>query len=144
MFNRRSLLVGGLAMAAAPSLVNLAQAQASKPMLVFLGNGVDAAHKFWQSRSEPEFLKSDAFKKLDYRVVFAKTGELMLKEESWPADARWVLAEFLTTKEGKDLWSDQPYFILAQDKKIVLVVRGNGNWTDKMLPKITELTGGKA
>ena len=144
MFNRRSLLIGGLAMIVAPSLVGVARAQASKPMLVFLGNGTDAAHKMWRSRSEPEFLKSDAAKKLDYKVVFPKTGELMLKEDSWPADTRPLLAEFLTTKEGKDLFTDQPHFILAQDKKIVLVARGNGGWNDKMLPKIAEVTGGKA
>ena len=122
----------------------MAHAQAGKPMLVYLGDETDAANKFWRSRSEPAFTKSEAFKKLDYRVVVAKTPDLLLKEETWPADARWVLTEFLTTKEGKDLWPDQPHFILAQDKKIVLVVRGNGNWQEKMLPKIAEVTGAKA
>lgn len=143
MFNRRSLMVGGLAAAAVPSLAGVAHAQAGKPMLVYLGDETDSANKFWRSRSEPAFKKSDAFAKLDYRVVVAKAPELLLKEETWPADARWVLTEFLTTKEGKDLWPDQPHFILAQDKKIVLVVRGNGFWQEKMLPKIAEVTGAK-
>ena len=144
MLNRRSVVFCGLALATAPSRAGVAWAQAGKPTLVFLGNEADAAGKFWRSRSEPAFLKSDAFKKLDYKVVFPKDDTLMLKEASWPADAHWVLAEFLTTKEGKDLWPDQPHFILAQDKKIVLVVRGNGNWQEKMLPKIAEVTGAKA
>lgn len=144
MFNRRSVMLGSLVLASAPSLAGVAWSQADKPTLVFLGNEADAACKFWRSRSEPAFLKSDAFKKLDYKVVFPKTDDLMLKDANWPADARWVLAEFLTTKEGKDLWPDQPHFILAQDKKIVLVVRGNGNWQEKMLPKIAEVTGAKA
>jgi hypothetical protein len=38
MFNRRSVMAGGLAMAAAPSLAGIAQAQAGKPMLVFVGH----------------------------------------------------------------------------------------------------------
>jgi hypothetical protein len=38
MFNRRSLMVGGLAMAAAPSLARVAQAQVGRPTLVFVGH----------------------------------------------------------------------------------------------------------
>jgi hypothetical protein len=38
MFNRRSVLVSGLSMAAAPSLARIAQAQSGKPMLVFVGH----------------------------------------------------------------------------------------------------------
>ncbi len=42
MFKRRSLMVGGLAMAAASSVTHIAQAQTSnssgKPMLVFVGH----------------------------------------------------------------------------------------------------------
>ncbi len=38
MFNRRSMMVGGLAMATAPSLTRIAQAQSGKPMLVFVGH----------------------------------------------------------------------------------------------------------
>jgi hypothetical protein len=38
MFNRRSVMAGGLAMAAASSLASIAQAQAGKPVLVFVGH----------------------------------------------------------------------------------------------------------
>jgi len=38
MFNRRFLMKGGLAMGAASSLTRIAQAQAGKPMLVFMGH----------------------------------------------------------------------------------------------------------
>src|SRR5438552_6405686 len=71
MLNRRTLMVSGLSAAIAPSLVGVAYAQAGKPMLVYLGDETDAANKMWRSRSEPAFKKSDAFKKLDYRVVVA-------------------------------------------------------------------------
>jgi hypothetical protein len=38
MFNRRSLMAGGLAMAAASSLGRVANAQAGRPTLVFVGH----------------------------------------------------------------------------------------------------------
>ena len=38
MVKRRSLMAGGLAMAAAPSLTGIAQADSGKPMLVFVGH----------------------------------------------------------------------------------------------------------
>ena len=38
MFNRRSLMVGGLAMVAASSLTRVALAESGKPMLVFVGH----------------------------------------------------------------------------------------------------------
>jgi hypothetical protein len=38
MFNRRSLMMGGLVMATAPSLAGIAQAQSGRPMLVFVGH----------------------------------------------------------------------------------------------------------
>lgn len=38
MLNRRSLMAGGLVMAAAPSLARVAHAQVGRPMLVFVGH----------------------------------------------------------------------------------------------------------
>lgn len=38
MFNRRSLMVGGLVTAAASSLTRVAMAQAGRPTLVFVGH----------------------------------------------------------------------------------------------------------
>ncbi len=38
MVGRRSLMAGGLATAAAPSLARVAQAQAGRPTLVFVGH----------------------------------------------------------------------------------------------------------
>jgi len=38
MFNRRSVMVGGLATAAASSLTRIAVAQSGKPVLVFMGH----------------------------------------------------------------------------------------------------------
>ena len=68
-------------------------------------------------------------------------GSLLLKEDSWPADARWVLTEFLMSEEGAQRGSVTPRFILVQNEKIILTVTGNAGYKEKMWPKILEITG---
>ena len=68
---------------------------------------------------------------------------LVLKDEFWPADAKWVLTAFLASDEGKARPDATPRFILAQDDKIILAVTGNAGWKDRMWPKIVEVTGTK-
>ena len=86
-------------------------------------------------------MKSEACKKLDYRVVHPADLPLVLKEESWPKDALWVRTAFLESEEGKARPDATPRFILAQDGKVILAVTGNAGWKDKMWPKIMEVTG---
>ncbi len=74
-------------------------------------------------------------------MVHPANAELILKEENWPADARWVLTDFMMSEEGAQRGYVTPRFILAQDHKIVLTVTGNDGWTQKMWPKILEVTG---
>ena len=52
-------------------------------------------------------------------------GDLILKEESWPGDARWILTEFQMSEEGAQRGNRTPRFILAQDKKIIFTTTGN-------------------
>ena len=89
-------------------------------------------------------LKSDAFKKIDYRVVHPADLPLILKEDSWPADALWVRTAFLASDAGMQQPNATPRFILAQDNKIIFAGTGNAGWKDKMWPKIVEVTGTKA
>jgi len=77
-------------------------------------------------------------------VVHPANQSLVLKDEYWPADSKWVLAAFLASDEGKARPDATPRFILAQDNKIILAVTGNAGWKDKMWPKILEVTGTKA
>ena len=86
-------------------------------------------------------MKSDACKKLDYRVVHPADQSLVMKPESWPADALWVRTAFLNSDEGKARPDNTPRFILAQDGNVILAVTGNAGWKDKMWPKILEVTG---
>jgi hypothetical protein len=65
----------------------------------------------------------------------------MLQEDSWPADIRWLLTDFLMSDEGAQRGYWTPRFILAQDNKIVLSVTGLEGWKDKMWPKILAVTG---
>ncbi len=68
-------------------------------------------------------------------------GDLILKEEFWPQDARWILTDFLMSDEGAQRGNATPRFILAQDSKIVFTTTGNAGWKEKMWPKILEVTG---
>jgi len=89
-------------------------------------------------------VKSEAISKIDYRIVHPADGTLILKEEHWPTDSRWVLTEFLMSDEGAQRGNSTPRFILAQDKKIVFTATGNAGWKEKMWPKIVEVTETKA
>jgi hypothetical protein len=141
MLNRRTLALGALA---SPFIARQASAGPDKPLVVFLGNDQCSFCKIWRAKAEPGFLASPVFKKVDYKVVHPATFDAMLQEESWPADLRWMLTDFLMSDEGaqRGLWT--PRFFLAEDKKIVLTVTGNDAWTDKMLPAIGQATGTKA
>ena len=77
-------------------------------------------------------------------MVHPANQTLVLKEENWPADSRWVRTAFLDSDEGKSRPDATPRFILAQDGKVILAVTGNAGWKDKMWPKIVEVTGTKA
>ena len=78
---------------------------------------------------------------MDYRIVYPADKPLVLKDEAWPTDIRWVRAAFLATDEGKARPDATPRFILAQDNKVILAAAGNSGWKDKMWPKILEVTG---
>lgn len=67
-------------------------------------------------------------------------ADLILQEEFWPADARWILTDFLMSDEGAQRGNWTPRFILARNNKIVLTTTGNGGWKQKMWPKIMEVT----
>jgi hypothetical protein len=141
MLTRRSVALGALA---SPLLARIAFADAAKPLVVFLGNDQCGFCKMWRAQSEPGFKASEAFKKVEYRVVHPATFEAMLQEASWPEDLRWLLTDFEMSDEGaqRGLWT--PRFFLAEDKKIVLTVTGNDAWKQKMLPAIDQATGTKA
>lgn len=68
-------------------------------------------------------------------------GSLLLKEESWPAEARWILTEFMMSDEGAQRGNATPRFILVQNKKITFTVTGNAGYKEKMWPKLLEVTG---
>ena len=88
-------------------------------------------------------LKSEVISKIDYRIVHPANGDLILKEEFWPADARWILTEFLMSDEGAQRGNVTPRFILANNKKIVFTTTGNAGWKEQMWPKIEDVTGTK-
>jgi hypothetical protein len=76
--------------------------------------------------------------------VHPSDAPFILKEEHWPADARWVLTEFLMSEEGAQRGNRTPRFILARNGKILFTTTGNAGWKDQMWPKVVEVTGTKA
>ncbi|MBS0525633.1 MAG: hypothetical protein JSS04_18535 [Proteobacteria bacterium] len=70
-------------------------------------------------------------------------SDLILKEEHWPVDARWILTEFLMSDEGAQRGNETPRFILGQDRKIIFTTTGNAGWQEEMWPRIEEVTGTK-
>jgi hypothetical protein len=77
-------------------------------------------------------------------MVYPANKSLVLGDDAWPTDVRWVRAAFLATDEGKSRPDATPRFILAQDNKVILAAAGNAGWKDQMWPKIAEVTGTKA
>jgi len=73
--------------------------------------------------------------------VHPATPDLMLLEESWPADVRWILTDFQMSDEGAQRGYWTPRFFLAQDRKILLTVTGLEGWKKQMWPRILEVTG---
>ncbi|HEX2885347.1 hypothetical protein [Vineibacter terrae] len=74
-------------------------------------------------------------------MVHPANGSLILKEESWPQEAMWILTEFLMSDEGAQRGNVTPRFIIARDQKILLTATGNNGWKDTIWPRIQALTG---
>lgn len=141
MLGRRSLMVGGLATAAIMPIAHGVRAQAARPMVLFLGDAASEECKTWRTQWEPLFLASQAFKKIDYRVVYPATKALLLKPESWPADLRWILDAFLLSQVGVQAGHVTPRFFLVQNKQITFSTSGNSGWRETMWPTIMDVTG---
>lgn len=144
MFKRRSVIAGGLSLAAAPMLARTAAAQdTKKPVLVFAGDETSEASKVWRTQWEPLFKQAPVFQKVDYRVVFPKTPALLLKPASWPSDLRWVLDAFLMSQVGVEQGAETPRFFMLQNGEITFTAVGNNAWRDVMWPTLLDVTNSK-
>jgi hypothetical protein len=141
MHGRRSLMIGATASAAVASLAGVAAGQAGRPMLVFVGDQTSEACKVWRTQWEPLFLASAAYKKLDYRVINPARSSLLAKQQSWPADLRWLLDTFLMSQVGVQEGFEVPRFFLVQNRQVTMSTSGNNAWRDVMWPTILDVTG---
>jgi hypothetical protein len=140
MINRRTLLAGGLFLAAGPA----AHAQGARPLVVFLGEQGSAECKTWRSQWEPLFVASEGYKKLDYRVVYPADSSLLLRQDTWPPHLRWVLDTFLASDDGIQRGKVTPRFFLVQNRQITFTATGVAGWRDAMWPMILSVTGTSA
>jgi len=137
MMKRRILVAGGLALAA----TGIARGQTGRPMVVLLGDQASLECKTWRSQWEPLFVKSDGYKKVDFRAVYPADSALLLKQETWPADLRWILDTFLASPDGMQRGTVTPRFFLAQNRQITFTATGIAGWRDAMWPMILSVTG---
>ena len=79
MLDRRSFVLGAVAMAAPSFVVRVATAQAGRPMLVFVGDQTSEDCKVWRTQWEPLFVASPVYKKLDYRVIYPERSAMLSK-----------------------------------------------------------------
>ena len=142
MLNRRSLTIGGLASAAA-TLAGAAEAQAGRPMLVFVGDETSEDCKVWRTQWEPLFVASPVYKKLDYRVIYPARSALLSKQQTWPADLRWLLDTFLMSQVGVQEGFEVPRFFLVQNRQVTFSTSGNNGWREVMWPTILDVTSGQ-
>jgi hypothetical protein len=140
MMNRRTLVGSGFALAASAA----AHAQPVRPMVVLLGDQASAECKTWRTEWEPLFVASDGYKKLDFRAIYPADGALLLKQETWPADLRWILDTFLASEDGVQRGRVTPRFFLVQDRQITFTATGVAGWRDAMWPMILSVTGTRA
>jgi len=137
MIRRRIVVAGGLALAATAT----ARAQAGRPMVVFLGDQASQECKTWRIQWEPLFVASDAYKKADFRAIYPADATLLLKQETWPADLRWILDTFLASEDGVERSRVTPCFFLVQNRQITFTSTGIAGWRDAMWPMILSVTG---
>ena len=143
MLDRRSFVLGGVAVAATSSMVRVATAQAGRPMLVFVGDQTSEACKVWRTQWEPLFVASPVYKKLDYRVIYPAKSSLLSKPQTWPADLRWLLDTFLMSQVGVQEGFEVPRFFLVQNKQVTFSTSGNSGWREVMWPTLQDVTSGQ-
>jgi hypothetical protein len=136
MMNRRILVAGALVLAAN----GLARAQAGRPMVVLLGDQASQECKTWRAQWEPLFVASDAYKKVDFRAIYPTDSALLLKQETWPADLRWILDTFLASEDGVQRGKLTPRFFLVQNRQVTFTATGITGWREAMWPMILSVT----
>jgi hypothetical protein len=136
-------MMGATASAAAVSLACVAQAQAGRPMLVFVGDQTSEDCKVWRTQWEPLFVASPVYKKLDYRVIYPERSALLSKQQTWPADLRWLLDTFLMSQVGVQEGFEVPRFFLVQNKQVTFSTSGNNGWREVMWPTLQDVTSGQ-
>ena len=133
-------MAAGLALATTSSLARIATAQAGRPMLVFVGDQTSEACKMWRTQWEPLFVASPVYKKLDYRVIFPASPSLLAKQQTWPADLRWLLDTFLMSQVGVQEGFEVPRFFLVQNRQVTFSTSGNSGWREVMWPTLLDVT----
>ena len=77
-------------------------------------------------------------------MINPATSALLGKQQSWPADLRWLLDTFLMSQVGVQEGFEVPRFFLVQNRQVTMSTSGNNAWRDVMWPTILDVTGTSA
>ena len=102
-------------------------------------------------------MKTDQFRRVDYVKIEPARWRMLLNEETWPAELRWVRQQFidnwrtLTTHDQQGIGSapahidralsTSPRFFIVSDGKLVMAVPGLSGWKTFAAPLLTTLVG---
>ena len=137
MFNRRFLMAGGLAMAAAPFVAHIAQAQAGRPMLIFMGYETSEECKTWRSKWAPIFVGTPAYKKMDYRAIYPRPCRYETELAADTAGCSTPSRPRRRRQRGSSPLSPRA------EQRVIFTATGNKGWQEAMWP-IMDVTGTKA
>ncbi|MFV0281938.1 MAG: TlpA family protein disulfide reductase [Rhodoblastus sp.] len=106
------------------------QKKRGKLTVVYVGAEDCAPCLRWRNERRPDFKKSVAFERIDYREIIATRLADALDDKFWP-DAMRPLRTLIEHDGG-----GVPYWILMRDGRIVTAAGGEKAWDRKVWPRI--------
>ena len=101
-----------------------------KLTVVYVGADDCAPCQRWRRERRPEFQRSLAFERIEYREIIAEKLATALEDKFWPEDLRRLRA--VVQKDGGGV----PYWIVMREGQVVAAAGGEKAWDRKVWPLI--------
>jgi hypothetical protein len=113
----------------------------------------------WRAQVEEHWRTTEQFKRVDFYHIIPNTRRMLVRQDAWPADLRWVREDFdkyfrkLTADERTDRGSSltqaslehilqmSPRFFVAADQRVIKTTSGVDGWKWYIAPVLKELVG---
>jgi hypothetical protein len=76
-------------------------------------------------------------------MIYPERSALLSRQQTWPADLRWLLDTFLMSQVGVQEGFEVPRFFLVQNKQVTFSTSGNNGWREVMWPTLLDVTSGQ-